>query len=310
VAKDAQDVRTLGAPRSPRAGIVAFVSHPLPELRTALRGIRETAPPDSELAVVATGVGDQDATYLLRQYLRGRFCALEFVNSDAHGCHCGLDRVYRLVHGDYLARVDDESEFRPGWLELAVAALEQDPTLGCVSLVPPSDYHRGRGRPRTVNIAPVEVDRLDMRCFVAPRDLVERHGCELMSDQATEAESCRFQEVLRAEGRRLAFLPNQVTPLGAVDLASSGHDSWTVEAELPPHESAGGAMQQLEQAYHLGDDVLLTCLSCGGTELETLAARIRFCERHQVPIGFWYELRCPECGELHYKDDYQFRCPD
>jgi hypothetical protein len=29
-----------------------------------------------------------------------------------------------------------------------------------------------------------------------------------------------------------------------------------------------------------------------------------------VAIGFWYELRCPECGELHYKDDYQFRCPE
>ena len=37
---------------------------------------------------------------------------------------------------------------------------------------------------------------------------------------------------------------------------------------------------------------------------------IRFCERHQVAVGFWYELRCPECGELLYKDDYQFRCPD
>ena len=114
---------------------------------------------------------------------------------------------------------------------------------------------------------------------------------------------------LRGEGRRLAFLPGLVTPLGLVEVAS-GHDAWTVEAELPPHEGATGAMQRLEQAYDLGDDVLLTCLSCGGTELEMLAARIRFCERHQVAIGFWYELRCPECGELHYKDDYQFRCPD
>jgi hypothetical protein len=299
-----------GSPASVRAtsaGIVAFVSHPLPELRTALRGIRDSAPPHSELAVVATGLGDQDATYLLRQYLRGRFGAVEFINDGAHGCHCGLDRVYRLVRGDYLARVDDTFEFRPGWLELAISALEEDPSLGCLSLVPPSDYHRGRGRPRTVNIAPIEVDHLDMRCFVAPRALVERHECERMSDEPL---GCRFQDVLRAEGRRLAFLPNQVTPLGTVDLADSGHDTWTVEAELPPHEGASGAMQQLEQAYDLGDDVLLTCLSCGGTELETLAARIRFCERHQVPIGFWYELRCPECGELHYRDDYQFRCPD
>ena len=101
-------------------GIVAFVSHPLPELRTALRGIRETAPPDSQLAVVATGLGDQDATYLLRQYLRGRIQALEFEHRGAHGCHCGLDNAYRLVHGDYFARVDDTFTFKPGWLETAV----------------------------------------------------------------------------------------------------------------------------------------------------------------------------------------------
>ena len=65
----------------------------------------------------------------------------------------------------------------------------------------------------------------------------------------------------------------------------------------------------VEQAYDLGDDVLLTCMACGNNELEVLAARIRFCERHQVATGYWYELRCPECGELHYKDDHQFCCP-
>ena len=69
-------------------------------------------------------------------------------------------------------------------------------------------------------------------------------------------------------------------------------------------------MQRLEQAYDLGDDVLLTCMACGGTELEVLAARITFCDAHQVAVGFWYELRCPECNEVHYKDDVQFRCPE
>jgi hypothetical protein len=286
-------------------GIVAFVARPLPELRTALRSIRETSPPDAQLAVVATGLGDQDATYLLRQYLRGRIQALDFERAGAHGSHCGLDRAYQLVRGDYLARVDDTLEFQPGWLERAVAALEADPTLGCLSLVPPDDYHRGRGRPRTVHVEPIVVDHLDLRCFVAPRDLVERHECELMGEQS---DGCRFQDYLRGHGRRLAFLPGLVSPLGVIE-GPTGLDSCSVEAELPAHEGASGAMQRLEQEYDLGDDILLTCLSCGASELEVLAARIRFCERHQVATGFWYELRCPECGELHYKDDYQFRCP-
>jgi hypothetical protein len=286
-------------------GVVAFVTHPLPELRTALRGIRETAPPDTQLAVVASGLGDQDATYLLRQYLRGRIHALDFERAGVHGSHCGLDRAFQLVRGDYIVRVDDTLEFQSGWLERAISAFEADPTLGCLSLVPPTDYHRGRGRPRTVHVEPIVVEHLDMNCFVAPRELVERHECELMGERL---DGCRFQDYLRGEKRRLAFLPGLVSPLGAVEDAT-GFDSPSPEAELPPHEGASGGMQSLEQAYDLGDDILLTCLSCGGPELEVLAARIRFCERHQVATGFWYELRCPECGELHYKDDFQFRCP-
>jgi hypothetical protein len=288
------------------AGIVAFVTHGLPELRTALRGIRETTPGDAQLAVVATGLGDQDATYLLRQYLRGRIHAIDFGHVDARGGHCGLDRAHQLVGGDYIARVDDTLEFQPGWVEHAIAALEADPSIGCLSLVPPSDYRRGRGRPRTVHVEPIVVERLDMRCFVVRRDLVERHGCR---STGTQPDGCGLQKSLAGDGRRVAFLPGLVSPLGAVELPTD-YDTWSLEAELPPHEGATGAMQRLEQAYDLGDDVLLTCLSCGGTELEVLAARIRFCERHQVALGFWYELRCPECGELNYKDDYQFRCTE
>ena len=296
---------SAGAPLT-SVGIVAFATHGLPELRTALRGIRETVPPGAQLAVVATGLGDQDATYLLRQYLRGRIHALDFEHAGARGGHCGLDRAYQLVGGDYIARVDDTVEFQPGWAENVIAALEADPSIGCLSLVPPSDYHRGRGRPRTVHVEPIVVERLDMRCFVVRRDLVERHGCESIG---TQPDVCGLQRSLAGDGRRVAFLPGLVSPLGDVELPTD-YDVWSLEAELPPHEGATGAMRRLEQAYDLGDDVLLTCLSCGGTELEALAARIRFCERHQVAIGFWYELRCPECGELNYKDDYQFRCPE
>jgi hypothetical protein len=51
-------------------------------------------------------------------------------------------------------------------------------------------------------------------------------------------------------------------------------------------------------------------MACGGNELEVLGARVRFCAAHGIATGFLYELRCPECGESHYKDDLQFSCPD
>jgi hypothetical protein len=69
-------------------------------------------------------------------------------------------------------------------------------------------------------------------------------------------------------------------------------------------------MRRLRQPFELGDDVLLTCMACGATELEVLAARIKFCAAHQVATGYLYEFRCPECHELHYRDALQFRCPD
>ena len=288
------------------AGIVVFAKHGVPALRTVLRGIRETVEDPWDLVVFANDAPEQVATYLVRQYLRGRISGFQLESGDAHGYHCGLDRAFRLVEGDYLVRVDDTLEFEPGWLERAIAALDADPSIGCLSLVAPSDYHRGRGRPRTVHIEPVPVERLDMRCFVTRHDLVSRHECELMGEEGGEA--CVFQRYLCDSGRTLAYLPGLVTALEYSEVPR-GHDACAHEADLPAHEGASGAMQRLQQEYDLGDDVLLTCMACGATELEVLAARIRFCETHQVAIGYWYELRCPECNELHYKDDYQFSCP-
>jgi hypothetical protein len=287
-------------------GIVVFTSHGIPALRAALRGIRETVADPRDLAVYANDCSDLVATYLVRQYLRGRIGALQLDSGDGGGLHCGLERVYHLVEGEYLVRVDDTLQFQPGWLERSIAALEADPTIGCLSLIEPTDYHRGRGRPRTVHVEPIVVDHLDMRCYVTRRELVAQHDCELTGEE--EVEGCHFQKYLRAHGKSLAYLPGVVTALTLSEVPSA-QDACAHEADLPAHEGTSGAMQHLEQAFQLGDDVLLTCMACGSSELEVLAARIRFCEPHQVAIGFWYELRCPGCGELHYKDDYQSSCP-
>jgi len=295
-------------------GIVVFTSHGVPALRNALRGIRETVADPWDLAVYANDCSDLVATYLVRQYLRGRIGALQLDSGNSDGSHCGLDRVFHLVAGEYLVRVDDTLELQAGWLERSVEALEAHPEIGCLSLVRPPDYHRGRGRPRTVHPEPLLVDHLDMRCFVTRRELVARHECELMGEEEGGGRGngsgggCRFQRYLRSHGKKLAYLPGVVTAL-ALSEVPSAQDACAHEADLPAHEGASGAMQHLQQAFELGDDVLLTCMACGSTELEVLAARIRFCEAHQVAVGYWYELRCPACNELHYKDDYQFSCP-
>ena len=288
-----------------RAGIVVFTTRGVVALRAVLHGIRETVDDVHELVVFAPDAPEQVATYLTRQYLRGRITGLELDTDGYHGSHCGLDLAYHLVGGDYLVRVDDTLEFRPGWLDRAIAALEADPSIGLLSLVQPPGYHRGRGRPRSVNFAPEPAELLDMRCFVTRRDLVIRHECELMGEQA--GDECLFQRCLVDSGRRLVYMPGLVT---ALDLAGMPLPRIAApEAELPAHGGATGSIRRLRQRYELGDDVLSVCMACSENELEVLAARVKFCSTHQAAIGHMYELRCPECGELHYKDDFQFRCP-
>jgi hypothetical protein len=297
------------------AGVLVFSSEGLPALRLTLRGVRATVPSETDVAVLSCDTPEQTAVYLTRQYLRGRIRGYLLDGGDGCAAHCGLDRALHMVGGDFVARIEDTLEPQPGWLDKAVAVMAADPRIGCLALVPPPGYQRKRGRPRTVHLVPEDCDSLDMTCFLTRREFAVPHEHELPEGPgdgvacARAGGRCAFQRALVEAGLRLAYLPGLVKALDPARLPPAS-PSVALEAELPVHQGATGALQRLQQEYQLGDDVLLTCMACGGTELEVLAARVRFCTAHQVAVGFWYELRCPECGELHYKDDYQFRCPE
>jgi hypothetical protein len=222
------------------------------------------------------------------------------------GDHCGIDRAFHLVSGEYLVRLDDALTFTPGWLASIVAVLDADPDIGWLSLIELPPKQRPRGRPRKPTGTPETVDLAAGRCYVTRRSLFSRHEYELMGEQA--AACCLFQQYLKRSHKKIAYLPGLVEPQSlAEDHVENGD---VVEGELPVHEGVTGAMQRLRQTHELGDDVLLTCMACGATQLEVLAARVEFCASHHAAIGHLYEFRCPECHELHYKDDLQFRCPD
>jgi len=69
------------------AGIVVFAKHGVPALRTVLRGIRETVEDPWDLVVFANDAPEQVATYLVRQYLRGRISGFQLESGDSHGYH-------------------------------------------------------------------------------------------------------------------------------------------------------------------------------------------------------------------------------
>jgi hypothetical protein len=291
---------------APRVAVALFATHGLVPLRRTLQSLRESAEGRAEVLVFANDPPEQVATYLTRQYVRERIAGFGLDATTLDGMHCGLDRVYHMTRADYLLRAEDTLEFLPGWLEAVLDAMDDDGDLGLLSLTRPAQPRR-RGRPPKVRCEVDVVDLAEGRCFITRRDLFARHECELMGEQQRDV--CPFQRHLKSIHRKLACLPGFVRPLDEPVMTPWGDAQAALEAELPAHQGASGAMQHLRQDYQLGDDVLLTCMACGATELEVLAARIKFCGQHHVAIGYMYELRCPQCGELHYKDDFQLRCP-
>ncbi len=289
-----------------RVAVALFATHGLVPLRRTLVSLREGADGAAEVTVFAPGAPEMVATYLTRQYMRGRIAGFELVNREPDDRHCGLGRAYHATGAEYLVRAEDTLEFEPSWLATVLAAMDGDPDIGLLTLTRPTQP-RGRGRPPKVRCEVEVVDHADVRAFVTRRELFARHESELMGEQ--RGDGCPYQRHLKSIHKKLACLPGLVRPLADEVLAPWLDPQEALEAELPVHQGAAGALQHLRQDYHLGDDVLLTCMACGATTLEVLAARLKFCARHQVAIGFLYELRCAECGELHYKDDLQLRCP-
>ncbi|HJW75083.1 MAG TPA: glycosyltransferase family A protein [Thermoleophilia bacterium] len=289
------------------ASVILFTDHRVDAVRAALHGIWDTAAP-YELVVMASRRDDEIADYLMRQYRRSRISSVVFDTSAAARSHCGLDRGFHFTTGKYLVRVQDGLAFSPGWLELATAALETHPEIGCLGLLDANGRSR-RGRPPKPRRVALPVECVSTTCFITPHELFERHESELLGE--LPADHCLYQELLREMRKELAYLPGLVKHDGAGvsrEVTVAG-DHFEIEADLPFHDLDSGAEQRLHQVYELGEDVLLTCMSCGSNELEVLAATVEFCAAHGTPVGHTYTLRCGSCRELQYQEDMQFRCP-
>lgn len=287
------------------ASIAVVSSHGVEPLRTTLRTIRETVEQPPEVVILAAQHYDDVVSYIARHYVRGDVSAIALDAAADEMAHCGLDRAFHLSTGTVLVRVQDDLTFAPGWLEAAVDTLDEHEDIGMLGLVQVPEPRR-RGRPPKSRRAPLPVDWVDLRAFVTRRALFREHETGLMGEHC--AEGCRYQVRLRDLGFRVAYLPGQVKLADGVPRPAG--NGFELGADMPFHPGPDEAMGQINQVYRLGEEILLPCMSCGDNELEVLAAQIEFCERHEVPVGYTYTLRCTTCHELRYEEDLQFRCPE
>jgi hypothetical protein len=285
--------------------VVLFANHGAVALRDAMHNLVQTTDGTAQIVVMARECREEVATYLTRQAVRGRIAGFGFDPMGIGRSHCGMDGAFALTDGEYIVRVQDDLRLEEGWLERCLQILREHPDIGCLGLLKPPTRRR-RGRPPKPRGGADIVDSFDWRCFVTTREVFLEHERQLLWRRI--GWDCPFQARLREMGLRVAYLPGQVRVVD-VDIPTVSEHMVEMEAGLPVHGGAIGAREKLRQSYRIGDDVLLTCMSCGSTELEVLAARIEFCRSHDVPVGLSYSLRCSECHDVQYEEDIQFQCP-
>jgi hypothetical protein len=291
-------------PEARSVSIVLFANNGASSLRAAMRNLRETGGEECQIVVMARECREDVATYLTRQCLRGHIAGFGFDPQGIGRSHCGMDGAFYLTDGRLLVRTQDDLRFAPGWLDKVGDTLSEYQDIGCLGLLPPQAQKR-RGRPPKPRSEAEISESVDWRCFATRRDIFLEHERQLLNELI--GWDCPFQKRLKEMGMRLAYLPGQVSVV-ETGIVAREDAMGLPEGGLPLHGGPLGAMRLLDQVYRVGDEVVLTCMSCGSTELEVLSAQVEFCD-HEVPVGFSYTMRCHECGEIHFEEDVQYQCP-
>lgn len=301
-----RDMASSGHVVTSSASVVVFGSRGLAALRRTLHSVWDGAAGPREVIVRTTACDAETASYLVRQYHRGKIASFGFDVPGQRGPHCDVDRVCHLATRTYIARVSDEVGLEVGWLDNAVAVMDAVPEVGCVGLIDGKDNHKP-GRRHKLSHGAVQTNEVDVTCFVTRRRLLARHDRRLAAAAIDTDRMCVFQVCLKKVGFVIAHLPGLVA-----DADPNGRcrpDAPADAGGLPLHAPSSANSAKLRQIYELGEDVLFTCPSCGNGVLEVLAAEVEFCAGHGVPVGHTYTMHCGQCGRLQLEEDVQLACP-
>lgn len=120
---------------------LCLLSYKRPErLRTCIETLKGSTAFPYELIVNSDG-GDDDsnATYLASLHRTGQISKLILNGGKNRGVGRAFQNCLGVAEGDYIAKLDTDLEFKPGWLEQAVKVLESNPDIGCLGLF---DYNK------------------------------------------------------------------------------------------------------------------------------------------------------------------------
>ena len=272
--------------------IVLFANNGAVSLQDAMRNLRDTLPGGCQIVVMARECREDVATYLTRQCLKGHIAGFGFDPQGIGRSHCGMDGAFYLTDGQLLVRVQDDLRFSPGWLEKVTETLEQHQDIGCLGLLPPRQQRR-RGRPPKPRSEAEIAESVDLALLRDPARRLPR--ARAPDAQRAHRVGLPLPEAPQGDGHAARL--SSRTGHGGLDAGGRPDDALAIpEGGLPVHGGPLGAMKRIQQVYRVADDVVLTCMSCGNTELEVLSAQVEFCP-DDVPVGYSYTMRCHECRE-------------
>ena len=184
------------------------------------------------------------------------------------------------------------SHFAPGWLDAVVGALQADPDIGMLGLVrrrrPPRPRPAAQGARRARRGRPPRHALLRRHPRPgAARARVRAEGRALRRGLPLPAVPARARLPARLPARAMLAAGAPRSRAARTPAPARGRPAFH-PGEREAHAAAAS------RATASATTCCTTCIACGATELEVLAAQIDFCEAHEVPSATWYTLRCPE----------------
>lgn len=127
----------MGDDSSKFASLV-ILSYKRPDMLVhSMQSLQAHTPP-AEIIVVDDGSRDECLIHIYKWLRQGTISTAILNGGPNRGVGEGMRRGFRLASGDYLVKLDADLEYRDGWLEKAMAALERYPDIGCIGWF---DYH-------------------------------------------------------------------------------------------------------------------------------------------------------------------------
>jgi len=194
----------------PLASLVVLSFNRPQFLHTTIASLKKNTKYPYELIIVDDGsMEEENVEFLLRLYKAKELSCLILNAGKNQGVGASINKGFHCAHGKYLFKLDSDLEFKPLWLEKAVAILETFPEIGVLGLFKywydPCDWRKMLIKEVTRDGLTIEIHEDQVGSAMAfRREIYEKYG-DFIEGSWAFGEDYEYKMHLKKEGYWIAL---------------------------------------------------------------------------------------------------------